>query len=299
MEWLILFLIVPVIVVPVVVLYGYAGCTFHAPLPADPEPPADPTNLRVTDIQADSVTLEWDYLNPSPDPVTFEIQRDGVALPPSVPPLTGTTHTDSGLEPETTYAYRVTAIRSSDNTRSGPSNEVMAATLPWETVFTTAGIPPNPGNGDNQANNCIVQRINGLARGGRFVRVTLRGIVNETTVLTAVTVSRAVPAGSPQPYNSADAPKTVTFAGASAVTLLNGEVKTSDKVAYDPPLVQGQDLLVAFNVGAGSGRILRRIVTGALAFIGNNLAEAAAMNRSAGYNTQSDRVYCIELIEVA
>ena len=149
MEWLILLLLVPVIITPVVVLYGFAGCSFHVPVPAEPEPPADPTNLRVTDIQADSVTLEWDYLNPPPDPVTFEIQRDGVALPPPSPPLTGTTQTDSGLEPETTYAYRVTAIRGSDNERSGPSNEVMATTLPWETVFTTAGILPNPSNGDS------------------------------------------------------------------------------------------------------------------------------------------------------
>jgi hypothetical protein len=129
------------------------------------------------------------------------------------------------------------------------------------------------------------------------VRITLRGVVNETTLLTAVSVSRAVPAGAVQPWDSADPPRLVTFGGVGTVNIAGNGTAVSDKVSYD--VAQGQDLLVAMNDGAASGRVLRRDVPGALAFIGNNRAEAALMDRTAGYNTDNDRAYCIELIEVA
>lgn len=295
MAWLILLLLIPSVVVPVVLLWGFSGCTFHRPLgqPA----PASPTDLHAIDVQADSITLSWSYLDP-PEAVTFSIHRDGALIASSLP-QSPTTYTNSGREPETSYHYQVSAVLfdvSSDREPADPG--LLVTTPPWVSIFDTANVPPNPQNGATQANDCIVQRINGVARSGKFVRVTLRGIANSTTVLTAVTVSRAVPAGSAQEYNSADQPKVLTFNGVGGVTLQNGEAKTSDTMRYD--VVQGQDLLVALDVGAASGNILRRIVTGTLSFIGNNNAgEAALMNRSAGYNAQTDRVFCIERIELA
>lgn len=296
MAWLILLLLIPLIVVPVVLLWGFAGCKFE-PSAADPPQFAAPTNLQAVDIEADSITLSWSYVVP-PEPVTFEVRRDATSVAAGI---TQTTHPDPNLEPETAYHYQVRAVRDFDQLASEwvpPDPGLPVTTLPWVPIFDTANVPPNPQNGASQANDCIVQRINGVPRSGKFVRVTLRGIANSTSVLTAVTVSRAVPAGSPQEYNSADQPRVLTFNGAGGVTLQNGEVKTSDKVRYD--VTQGQDLLVAFDVSPASGNILRRIVTGTLSFIGNNNAgEAALMNRSAGYNTQTDRVFCIERIEVA
>jgi len=299
MDWTILLLAAPAILVPVVLLFGFAGCGFQgrgvAPLDI-------PANLRVMERDFERITLAWDYLDPPPEAVTFQIarQQDGLPwLPLEDLPFSPRTYPHTGLQEGTSYFYRVRAVRNSEQRVSDwtPDPPLQATTLAWESIFTTAGMPPNPGNGDNQANNCIVQRINGVALGGAFVRLTLRGILNETTVLTGVTISKAVPLGAPQPYDSADAPVAVTFNGGAGVTLLNGGTAVSDKITF--AVVQGQDLLVALDVGIGSGRILRRPLTGAVAFIGNNRAEAAQPIRTAGYNTNNDRVYCIETIELA
>ncbi|MFO1092479.1 MAG: hypothetical protein U0992_04075 [Planctomycetaceae bacterium] len=170
-------------------------------------------------------------------------------------------------------------------------------TRKFDVVFTAAGIPPNPPNGVNESSSTVVQRINAVSKTGIFVRITLRGIVNENTVLTAVTISNAVPAATPQPWDSANPPVPVTFSGTGAVTITGAGIAVSDKVSFT--VDQGTDLLVAMNVDNGSGRILRRDLQGAIAFIGNNRAEATSMDRSAGYNTDNNRVYCIESIEVA
>jgi hypothetical protein len=298
MAWLILLLLIPSVVVPVVLLWGFTGCKFE---PTRGEPPltAAPTGLQAVDIQADSITLSWSYIVP-PEPVTFSIHRDGALIASSLP-QSQTMFTNTGREPETAYHYQVSSVRNSDQLSSDrhPADPgLLVTTPPWESIFDTANVPPNPDNGATQANDCIVQRINGVPRGGKFVRITLRGISNATTVLTAVTVSSGVPAGSPQEYDSADQPQVLTFNGVGGVTLQNGEAKTSDKIRHD--VAQGQDLLVALDVSAASGNILRRIVAGTQSFIGNNNAgEAAVMNRSAGYNEQTNRVFCIERIELA
>jgi len=185
---------------------------------------------------------------------------------------------------------------------SDPSATVQIAppiTLPnWVSIFTTANILPNPQNGVDVAGDCIVQRIPGPAVGGTMVRLKLRGIANQTTDLTAVTISRAVPSTAAQSQNSMDLPVPVTFGGASGVTFQNNLIpKDSDTIGYT--VAAGQDLHIAFNVRLTSGRILRRNVPGALAYAKNNAAEAALAVRPPQYNTNNNDVYCIETIEVA
>jgi hypothetical protein len=303
MDWLFLILVVPAVVVPVVLLSGFAGCDIVFGLePRDPPPPplvppATPVALTATAIDLDRILLTWEYMDPPPETVTFQVRRTGGSpLLPQPPPTSEMTQEDTGLDEGTAYFYQVMAIRDFDQVESVLSDPVSASTLEWEPIFTTANITPNPSSGDNQADNCIVQRVNGIAKGGAFVRVTLRGIASQTTVLTAVSVSRAVPLTEPQPWNSADPPKAVTFGG-GAVNLSGGGTAVSDKISY--PVVQGQDLLLALDVGSASGRILRRPLPGGLAYIGDNRAEAAVMPRTAGYNTVNANAYCIEMIEVA
>lgn len=301
MEWIILLVIVPVIVVPVVLLYGFAGCTFDPSVqpgnPPAPGPPATPTDLAATATDLDRIALAWAYLDPPPDAVKFQIQRTGGSPLPQPPLVTGTTFDDTGLDEGTTYVYQVKAVRDSDGVESELSDPADATTLSFQSVFTTEGIPPSPSNGVDVNNDCIVQRITGINGSGIFVRITLRGIVNETTELTAVTISRAVPANATQPWDSEETPVPVTFNGAAGVSVANGEAAVSDKISY--AVSPGQDLHVAFDVSAGSGRVLRRNVTGQVAYTGSNRAEAGTMTRTAGFNTDNGRVYCIEAIEVA
>jgi hypothetical protein len=177
----------------------------------------------------------------------------------------------------------------------------MATTRKFEPVFSAAGVTPNPPNGVNNSNDSLVHRISATSKAGRFVRITLRGIVGQTTALSAVTISKAVPATAVQPWNSQDQPQPVTFNGGSGAVSFTGDgvgTKESDKISY--AIAAGEDVLVALDVAAGSGRIVRRDnVPGVVAYTGDNRAEAALMNRTAGYNTDIGRVFCIELIEVA
>lgn len=303
MDWLILILVVPALVVPVVLLCGFAGCDIvfglDRPPPRPPlAPPTPPVAVTATAIDLDRILLTWEYMDPPPESVTFQVRRTGGSSGlPQPPPTSEMTQEDAGLEEGTAYFYQVKAIRDSDQVESELSDAVSASTLEWEPIFTTANITPNPSNGNNQADNCIVQRVNGNTKNGIFVRVTLRGIANQTTALTAVSISRAVPLTEPQPWNSADQPKAVTFSGGNSVNLAGGGTAVSDKISY--PVVQGQDLLLALDVGSASGRILRRPLPAGLAYIGDNRAEATVMPRTAGYNTVNNNAYCIEMIEVA
>jgi hypothetical protein len=181
--------------------------------------------------------------------------------------------------------------------------QVIAGTVTppnWVPIFSAAGIAPNPNNGVEVANDCVVQRIPAPASPGTQVRVTLRGITNQNppTVLAAVTISKAVLAGGAQPQNSVDTPVPITFGGMAGVTLpTNGTAQLSDPVNY--PVVAGQDLHVAFNVAAASGRVLRRNVAGAVAYRKNNAIEAGLATRPPPYNENNNVVFCIETIEVA
>src|SRR5262245_50120761 len=106
-EWLILLLVVPAIVVPVVLLAGFAGCgpdwqgfTVARPTPGFP----DPIIISAEGKSACCITLNWTNNNPAI--VKFQIERDGQLLPtePVSSPFD-----DCGLLADTSYTYRVLA----------------------------------------------------------------------------------------------------------------------------------------------------------------------------------------------
>ena len=96
----------------------------------DTEPPTEPTNLTATAVTASSVTLDWDPANDNTAVVAYDIYRDG-ALLTSVSGAT-TSHTDTTVNPDTTYDYHAIARDAAGNT-SPPSNT--------ETITTPAGNP--------------------------------------------------------------------------------------------------------------------------------------------------------------
>ena len=78
--------------------------------PTDGQPPTAPGNLTVTGKTANSVSLSW---QPSTDnvAVTGYQVRQGSTV---VATLTGTTHTVTGLNPNTSYSFTVTAQDAAD-----------------------------------------------------------------------------------------------------------------------------------------------------------------------------------------
>jgi hypothetical protein len=72
MEWFILRLLVPAIVVPVVLLWGFAGCDFVFKLDPRPSGLSEPEGLAATPISVTEISLTWSSANID---AAFEIQR--------------------------------------------------------------------------------------------------------------------------------------------------------------------------------------------------------------------------------
>src|SRR5262245_10058337 len=178
-EWLILLLLVPAVVVPVVMIFGFAGCAqivgIHDYQPANggngPPQFPDPVIDSAEGKSACVITLNWIYDNPAV--VKFQIERDGVVLQeePTSPPFD-----DTGLLADTGYTYRVLAW-SIDGPSGDWSTPVVGTTLPFVPTFQAWPDPPyTPLDSDGWEGYTLVQRIEPLrlSTSGTQVRITLR-----------------------------------------------------------------------------------------------------------------------------
>lgn len=139
-EWLLLVLLVPAIVVPVVLLLGFAGCdkVFGLDRIDDPEP--GPLIESATGKSLSVITLMW-KIDPTAMNIEFERIKIGSMGPVGSPytfsvAATPASHDDAGLEPATTYSYTATAIFA-DGDKSSPSAPVMGTTLSFPTFDAT------------------------------------------------------------------------------------------------------------------------------------------------------------------
>src|SRR5438128_8351704 len=112
MDWLILVLVTPLIIVVVVLLYGFVGCpSFGAEEPPPPPPPppspppvvgtvAVPINLRIMAVGTDSITLGWDDKSPA---VTehFNLERRTISKTVSFPIPASPMHAPAYSYPDT------------------------------------------------------------------------------------------------------------------------------------------------------------------------------------------------------
>jgi chitodextrinase len=104
--------------------------TVSDPVANDTQPPTTPTGLAATPSAGGPVDLTWNASTDNVRVAGYRLLRDGSAIATTA----STTHTDTGVAPATTYAYRVIAIDGAGN-ESPPSTEV---------VVTTASPPPPP-----------------------------------------------------------------------------------------------------------------------------------------------------------
>lgn len=97
--------------------------------PVDATPPAAPTGLAAISAGPTSVLLTWDA-NGEPDLAGYNVKRAAITGGPYAqlngPLVLGTTYTDTGLSPGTTYYYVVTAVDTSTN-ESAESSEAQGA----------------------------------------------------------------------------------------------------------------------------------------------------------------------------
>lgn len=107
-----------------------SSTSWAARAPRDRTPPTTPTNLRVTAVSSTSVSLAW---NPSSDNSGsfFYVLSSNTGELASAS-MVDTTYTWTGLNPGTTYSFRIRARDHALNW-SGFSNTVTATTLPANT----------------------------------------------------------------------------------------------------------------------------------------------------------------------
>jgi hypothetical protein len=157
-DWLVLMVLVPAVLVPLVLLFGFAGCGSFGvdSKPAPGTSVAAPFDLGATAVGETQIDLVWKH--PSAGGVTFTVSLEG---PTGVVDNHGSTmaltFSSKGLTPGTTYFYRVRASASGLQSASvGPAS---ARTWIWTPAYDKA----LTGNDNNFAGDCLVQRIDKAA----------------------------------------------------------------------------------------------------------------------------------------
>jgi chitodextrinase len=100
----------------------------------DTQAPSTPAGLQPTATGLSTIGLIWQASNDNVGVAGYKIYRGGV----QVAETSGTSFSDSGLSPGSTYAYRVAAYDAAGNT-SAQSSEILAATSPLPDTQ-----PPSP-----------------------------------------------------------------------------------------------------------------------------------------------------------
>jgi hypothetical protein len=167
-EWLLLLLLVPAIVVPVVLLFGFAGCGFEGQAFPSFSPPLIKSAMGTS---VSSIRLTWMINDPTATSIEFERTKVRSADPPYTftVPASPPVRDDPGLEAATTYEYKARAIYPSDT--SEQSAPVMGTTFAAPAVtFDVTGA----GNTDSGVGNATTSWSHTASGDFRAVVVGLR-----------------------------------------------------------------------------------------------------------------------------
>lgn len=318
MNWLVLILLAPLIIVPAVLLCGFAGCGLDvvgtAPLPVA----QIPNDLKATAVSQTEIDLEWNDL--SGGIATYTIFRGASDMTPDKiadgtkadPANAHMEYKDKGLPPGTTFFYRAqTVLAGNVSAKSNPAASATTFAEPspppppppaWRTAYPVTPLLLTQ-TGGNFAKATVVQRISSAllnpAAAGTKVRITVQNSANGNLNLDKTTISQAAVTG--DPFDSAPAPAPFAKLSYGAGNTPDVVIATQSQAlsepadfAFDPT----KDLIVAFKIGTTGTGSRRPAVVGANFFSKNNIDEAEIPNRTAPYASQVDIVYFIEKIEV-
>jgi hypothetical protein len=248
MEWVLLVVLVPAIVVPIVLMFGFAGCDLIFKL-KDPVTPL--TNVSATVESRSAITLSWEYTGL--DEARFEVSRkrsqDATFQVVTPPEFEDTEFPDTGLDEGTSFDYQIVAVEKSSGDRSVPA-EITTATLgkAFEATLPTEAAGPN---------RCVVQRIepSRLARSGTRVQLTLALPSQAPLLINRLTLSHAAATG--DPYDSDGPPTVLVDVDDPLFIAADPAAGIRELPTIDFALDQTRPLLVAFDVGLqGQVRLL-------------------------------------------
>jgi len=194
-EWLLLLLLVPAIVVPVVLLVGFAGCDRVFGLQSFPPPPP-PILVSAEGKSGSIIHLIWTWTGDPQTLQAFHFVRtnpDGTETPFDAPASAFETNDAMGLQLATTYGYRVQAVlndgSSTDFSPAPPAPPLSGTTLSLEPTFTQT----LTSDGINWQGFTLVQRIemNRLFRSGTQVLLILHASSTREAQIDRIYISRA------------------------------------------------------------------------------------------------------------
>jgi hypothetical protein len=308
MDWLILILGVPAILIPLVLLFGFAGCVQTASCTEDedcpvgtqcvdgscvvPSPPLlPPQNLAAIGLDDHSVSLTW--INNDFADTRFRIERmedDGEEFETVLDDVPSTSVTDTSGSEGVTYLYRVRALL--DGQVSAPSNIASA------TTFTVAFAGTLTDNATGLEGFCGVQRLsrNLLIAGGTQVRIVLRGSTTGSLTLDRVTISQPDAAG--DPFDSAG---DLTDVASNVIIPPNTPVTVPPNGPVNYTLDLNNDLLIAFDISntpdQGNVRVAVGRLPGGDAFSKPATAEAGVRDRGGTDGYPNHAVNSLAVIE--
>jgi hypothetical protein len=315
-EWLILLLLVPAIVVPVVLLVGFAGCTsdyqdFDVARPGgngDGNGPPDPVIDSAEGKSVSIITLKWMYGGAA---ANFQIERSGQILP--LPYPDSSPFDDTGLEAETSYSYKVLALDGNGDPLSNWSNEVVGKTLPFELTLESWPDPDKTPyiapHSEGWEGYTLVQRIEPirLSTSGTKVRITLRASSVSDASIDRIYISQPKPNPTNVPtINPYDSEADLTAVTTTPIFIAQGQPFTIPVTltGIDYKLDEGMPLLIAvdFAPSPPSGvAYIETVPEEAAAYWEFGVAEATTPDgvRSANYQQDTPAaIYLIEKIEV-
>lgn len=129
MNWFLLIVLVPLVLVPVVLLCGFAGCAEIAGISDEPGTPPAPTLVTAKALGTTQVRVDWKSIAGS----TFVVERalgsgSFLTVKSGVAPSAFDDDQTTGLVEGTTFRYRVRATQGGG--LSPPSSLVRVTTLP-------------------------------------------------------------------------------------------------------------------------------------------------------------------------
>jgi hypothetical protein len=292
MDWFILIVVVPLVLVPLVLLYGFAGCgEFGSAPPSDP-PPFD---LVATGKGVDHIALEWNHASPATVSFTIARKAPGEAAfdEDYRAGVLQTTFDDKPI-PAGLYHYKVRAVVNASPT--GWSDEAQAQTLVWKEAYASQGTPVFPAA--DFSGRCIVQKVDPavLKSGGKRVRITLFNGSASPLVVQRIYVSHPEIPGAPanpmpDPWDSRNPVVPVLETG---ITINPNSTATHESKEFQ--FDNNEPLLISFDITSG---FVTRWTTG----IGTSIAydrqivEAGSANRAPNYGQREDSVLLVTKIE--
>ena len=271
MEWLILFLLVPAILMPVVLLCGFAGCGFN--------PSASPSEPTVTAIpkNVDHITVFWQNTDTNPVTGYHLVRKKGTEIQTDVDEDVSTTSLEdtAGLEAGTDYTYEV-----SSTFAFGSSGAASVVVSTFKSAFDASTDTPSVQTIVGAGDFTFVQRISAsqlLASGGQLA-LKVRGAPSANVTIHRIYISRAAASG-----NLWDSAGDLTAVMMSDLTLPDDQPVDIDPIAYN--LDQTQDLIIAFDFSstATAGNIRFVHHPGVTFFFKEGAQQAAIPIRDADY----------------